>query len=345
MKATIAVPTKNRTKYLDEVFAGALGQHYDDYEILVGDSSDQDDVYEKIKSLGPDKKIRYVRYPPFATQPWKFTQMLKEAKGEWMTFLGDDDLLDPDYLQVLMGHAEGQPNATIILNRFREINGEGKLLRLDPLHKTVMSPAEFLSRLFLPSRDFFKMNITGPLFRREILLQEGGFPELPNCWHTDILGWARVGSRGLAIFEKRSLCGVRVHYGSLTSTSFNDDVEDLIQTSQGLEEIVSGLLTRMESELTTAEDVRFLKTARQNLHTYARRHIGRAFDRGFVGLLSKDDRELSEKLAHMFKRMQAMKIPVFGSAYIYSFLRLLNYSLRRPLLDALVRYKIRKLCS
>ena len=59
MKATIAVPTKNRTKYLDAVFAGALAQHYDDYEILVGDSSDQDDVYEKVKSLGSDKKIHY----------------------------------------------------------------------------------------------------------------------------------------------------------------------------------------------------------------------------------------------------------------------------------------------
>jgi len=108
-----------------------------------------------------------------------------------------------------------------------------------------------------------------------------------------------VASRGLAIFEPGALCSIRVHQDSATSV-FDDDWEALIKSAQGLEEIVSGLITRMESEITTAEDTEFLKTARKNLHAYSIRHIGRAFDHGFLKLLSQDDPKLPEKLSRLF---------------------------------------------
>jgi len=156
MKVTIAIPPHNRTTYLDKVFTGALSQRYDDYEILVSDSSSNDEVQEKVRSYGHEDRIRFIQYSPSLNQPQKFNEMIKEARGEWVVFLGDDDSLDSDFLPVLMGHASREPRAAIILCRFRAINEHGKLLRLDAVHKKVISSAEFLSHLFLPSKDFLK---------------------------------------------------------------------------------------------------------------------------------------------------------------------------------------------
>lgn len=344
MKVTIGIPPHGRITYLDEVFKSALSQRYGDYEIIVGDSSPDDSVYKKVRSLGSQGRIRYIRYPHATSQPQKFNEMLKEARGEWMAFLGDDDSFDPDFLKVMMAHAEEVRRATILLCRFRVINSRGKLLRVDPLNKAVMSPSEFLSRLFLPAKEFFTMNITGPLFRRDILLEEGGFELLSHHWHTDIIGWAKVGSRGSAIFEERPLCSIRVHSHSETS-SFQDNLDALIQTSQDFEKIMTSVLTKVESEITDEQDRKFIKIAKQNLHIYASRHIGRAFDHGFLNLLSQDSQNLHGKLENLFERMRKMEIPVFLSARFYPYLAVLNYSVRQLALNALIWCKLKKQCS
>jgi len=93
------------------------------------------------------------------------------------------------------------------------------------------------------------------------------------------------------------------------------------------------------------EDAEFLETAKKNLHAYAMRHIGRAFDHGFLDLLSKDSPDLPKKMSQLSKRMREMEVPVFQSALIYPYLGFLNYTFRRPLLNALIRCKLRKQCS
>jgi hypothetical protein len=261
-----------------------------------------------------------------------------------MTYLCDDDLLDTDYLSILMEHAKSQPLATLIRPRFKIIDGDGKLLRMDPVSKIMMRPAEFLSHLFLPGGKFFKMNVSGILFHRKTFLEEGGFREFLTAWHSDLLAWAILGSRGMCIFEKRSLASVRVHPNSQTST-YDESIQAAIQTNLGVTDVIERLLKRLNQEVTTTADLEFIRSAERNFRGYMRRHLTRVFDHGFITVLSTDRPGLEESMKSLFENMKKMEVPMFQSAWFYPWLGRLKYSKRRPLLEALKQYKIKKWCS
>ena len=343
MRATIAIPAHNSTKYCEEAFAGAMRQNFEDYEVVVADSSDHDSVQEKVEPYLTDGKARYLRLPPETEFLVKLNILLKSAQGEWMTYLCDDDTLREDYLSVMMKHAESQPQATLIRCRFEIIDGEGHLLRMDPGSKEVMGPAEFLSRLFLPEKKFFKMNISGVLFHRKTFLEEGGFREFPLAWHADLLSWALIGSRGLCIFEKKCLTEIRVHPDSQNSV-YDEDLLKAVQTNSGVSDALEHILKRLEQEVTTFKDRKFLEAAKKNVKHYMRRHLSRAFDHGFMAALSTDRPGIGEYVGSWLEKMKQMGVPRFKSALVYSCLGHLAYPVRRPVLDVFKRYKTRKWC-
>lgn len=344
MKVTIAIPTYNRTQYLDQVLAGATQQTFHDYEILIGDSSSNDNVLEHVEPYFTDGRMRYLRLPPATTLLSKLNELLDKALGEWMVFLCDDDLLDADYLNVLMEHVRHEPLATLVRCRFKIIDGEGNLLRLDPVCQSVMRPSEFLSHLFLPERKFFKMNVSAILFRRQTLLEEGGFREFPLAWHSDLLAWALVGSRGLSLFEKQCLASIRVHPDSQTS-SYGQDMMKALQTNFGVNDALKHLFARLGQEVTDPEDRALVRVAERNAKNYMLRHLTRIFDHGFLEALSTDRPGLNDHVESLLEQMTRMGVPRFKSEFVYSCLGQLAYPVRRPMLDALKWCKTKKWCS
>lgn len=97
---SVVLPTLNRAGYLAWAIRSVLNQTFEDFELVVSDNSSTDDTETVVKSFS-DKRMRYVKtektLPMYDS--WEFA--LGEAKGEYVTFLGDDDAHSRIYLESL----------------------------------------------------------------------------------------------------------------------------------------------------------------------------------------------------------------------------------------------------
>jgi hypothetical protein len=94
---SIVIPTRNRANLLRYALESALGQQVDDFEIVVSDNHSSDGTRE-IAEVARDPRVRYVRTPTDLSMPdsWEFA--LSHARGDFVTYLCDDDALCPSTL-------------------------------------------------------------------------------------------------------------------------------------------------------------------------------------------------------------------------------------------------------
>jgi glycosyltransferase involved in cell wall biosynthesis len=97
---SIVVPTRSRAHLLRYALQSALAQTFDDYEILVCDNNSTDDTPDVVRQY-PDRRIRYVRTDRSLSMPdnWEFA--LGQTRGEYVTYLSDDDAIHPRLLASL----------------------------------------------------------------------------------------------------------------------------------------------------------------------------------------------------------------------------------------------------
>jgi hypothetical protein len=91
---SIVMPTRNRAQLLRFALQSALDQPYDDLEILVSDNDSHDDT-PAVAQRFRDPRVRYIRTPETLAMPdsWEFA--LAHARGDYVTFLCDDDAFTP----------------------------------------------------------------------------------------------------------------------------------------------------------------------------------------------------------------------------------------------------------
>jgi glycosyltransferase involved in cell wall biosynthesis len=97
---SIVMPTRNRGHLLPYALQSALDQKFDDYEIVVVDNCSSDATPKVVQQLG-GARVRYVRTDRTLAMHdnWEFA--LTQARGEWITFLSDDDALYPQALATI----------------------------------------------------------------------------------------------------------------------------------------------------------------------------------------------------------------------------------------------------
>ncbi len=99
-KVSIIIPTYNRQSYLSGVIKSVLDQTFDDFEVVLIDDGSTDqtkEVVEKYINTQPDK-IKYFyqgNKGPSAAR----NNGIKQASGEYIAFLDDDDEWLPDKLK------------------------------------------------------------------------------------------------------------------------------------------------------------------------------------------------------------------------------------------------------
>ncbi|HXG30079.1 MAG TPA: glycosyltransferase family 2 protein, partial [Thermodesulfobacteriota bacterium] len=103
---SIVIPTRNRAHLLRYALESALGQGFDDYEVVVSDNSSEDDTAHVVRELGTSG-VRYVRTGSPLSMPdhWEFA--LDHTEGQYITYLCDDDALCPDALERVADAIEG----------------------------------------------------------------------------------------------------------------------------------------------------------------------------------------------------------------------------------------------
>jgi O-antigen biosynthesis protein len=150
---------------LEEAIKSVLAQAYENWElVLIDDGSSDADLLRALPSLAArDRRIILKNLGKHEGISAASNRGLALARGEWVTFLDHDDVLEPDALFQIVNLLQAHPDADLIYSDEDKLGEDG----FDaPLFKPDWSPDFFLS-----------YNYVGHLtaMRRDIVQKAGGF--------------------------------------------------------------------------------------------------------------------------------------------------------------------------
>lgn len=110
-KVTVLISTYNRPQYLAEAIESVVNQRYQNWELIILNDGgvDVEDVVAKFA----DPRIIYVPDNVNRGAARRFNQGLNMARGEYVTYLGDDDLFYPNHIEVLAKALDENPNIAL----------------------------------------------------------------------------------------------------------------------------------------------------------------------------------------------------------------------------------------
>ena len=164
---SVVLPTYNRCDLLAEALRSVVGQSYSNWELLVIDDGSTEPVEATVKSFS-DQRITYHRQMNQGASVAR-NLGIQIAKGEYVTFLDSDDMMEPTCLAEKVGLAQLRPDAGVIGGGCRYMDFDGNLL------SSYTRPRKSINYDDLAVWTAFP-GATGNIFsKREILLRVGGF--------------------------------------------------------------------------------------------------------------------------------------------------------------------------
>lgn len=209
---TLAIPTYNRSRYLHELLLVLHDQVVREsrVELIISDNASPDDtpaVVAEFQQRG--LPLRYLRNPDNIGADGNFLQCFEQARGKYFWLFGDDDVLLPGALRLLVERLASHTYDLVYVNSFpleistalREVQGPLKV-------KDSSNAGVFASNVHI-----YLSFITGNIIHKEAALRglERPASELRNS-NLLQLGWTYAAlnqyRRGLVVKDK--LIGARV---------------------------------------------------------------------------------------------------------------------------------------
>ncbi len=176
---TVIIPTRNRAEYLEAAIATALNQPASDFELVVSDNHSEDRTAEML-SAKADPRLRVIRPPRPLAMVQHFEWVLRQARGEWITVLGDDDGLMPFFFEFADALTRGPgadfdvaygPKPAYQWPGLESLYGPN-VIRFDSYSgRTAEDSADVMERVAYGDESYFghAQFYTGTLFRRSLL--------------------------------------------------------------------------------------------------------------------------------------------------------------------------------
>jgi glycosyltransferase involved in cell wall biosynthesis len=137
---SVIIPTRNRLAFLKEAVASVSSQDFADCELVVVDDASEDGTWAWLSSL-QDPKICIFRPAQHGERSAARNLGLRQARGKYVLFLDDDDLLAPGALSYLHAKAERYPKALAVVGARISFDAQGNWYRPTHPRWTVKSKA------------------------------------------------------------------------------------------------------------------------------------------------------------------------------------------------------------
>jgi glycosyltransferase involved in cell wall biosynthesis len=214
---SIVIPTRNRAHLLGQALRSARDQTWRDREIIVIDEASDDDTQAMLARDFPD--IRVVRHAVPRGPSGARNAGVAAARGDWMFFWDDDDLMHPGHLAALMQAQHAAPADTLISGRVRSFTAMDGDVRLSPV---VCAPADRSAMATL--EEFIQPHRRGSLTLSTVLWPEALCRAVP--WDEKLSINEDVDFFGRAVLAGYRIAGrpvgmmyIRQHQGERASTN------------------------------------------------------------------------------------------------------------------------------
>lgn len=224
IKITVGIVTYNRPDFLKQAIQSVLTQSFTNFELLISNDYVADKITLEDLGIDQDHRIKIINQEVNLGEIRNLNYLLEIAQGEWFVWLGDDDLLHPEFLMLssnAIRKSEDQNLVAFYSNYISASNPVGlfpNLLKLN--HCKYYEPSKFL--LDYSSR---KINLVGcyGVMLTAALRNIGGIPHLGNSFgpYSDTLIPILLTEYGNICWIDEALIFFRAHPESMSNNSMD----------------------------------------------------------------------------------------------------------------------------
>lgn len=206
-KYSIILPVRNGIQYVKECVTSILSQEYTVFNLHVLDNCSTDGTSEWIRSLTDPRIIFLPADKPLSIEE-NWARIKSISKNEFMTMIGHDDVLLPNYLNTVDALINQYPSASLYQTHFDYIDSNGKKIKpCKPMPVKETAPA-FLSAFLTNSVDIMG---TGFMMRSADYDQAGGIPNYPNLLFADLELWITISAIAFKATAPETCFHYRLH--------------------------------------------------------------------------------------------------------------------------------------
>ncbi|HEV7877817.1 glycosyltransferase family 2 protein [Bradyrhizobium sp.] len=279
---SVVLAVRNGWPYVEECVESVLAQSYPHFDLIVLDNQSTDNTVAWL-STKSDSRIRlYASAEPLSiVESWGRVKDVE--KHEYMTLIGHDDMLDPDFLATVKALIGRYPDAALYQTGSRFINSEGKTIRSCIPVPQRETAAQYLKTRFTFRRDTFG---TGFVMRSADYDRIGGLPRFEKLFFADDALWLSLFSRSYKAADLGEHFSVRIHPNSESGSTLSAWPSILT----GLEQFSGFLKTYIQADpearcVFDEYGAGFMLTYHRNIYIFAlveASQAGRRIDRGII---------------------------------------------------------------
>ncbi|MEX2593379.1 MAG: glycosyltransferase [Anditalea sp.] len=223
IKFSICIPAY-KSKYLKDCIQSILKQSEDNFELIILNDCSPEPV-EEIISQFQDRRIHYHKNEKNVgavnlVDNWN--KCLSLAIGEFVVIMGDDDLLESNYLEEFSKLITAYPDLEVYHCRSKIINDEGEPVMLTPSCPSFEGVYNSIWHRLNQLRSNY---ISDYMYRVRSLKEREGFYYLPLAWGSDdITAFIASAEKGIA-HSNKPVFNYRNNRLSITSTG--NDLEKM----------------------------------------------------------------------------------------------------------------------
>lgn len=126
---SVVLPVYNGADMVVGSIESVLAQTYEYFELIVINDGSTDNTAEVLESLrGRDKRLRIV-HQENQKLPRTLSNGFRLARGEYLTWTSDDNLMKPDFLEKMVGSLRAQPQKDMVYANVDIIDADGSYFR------------------------------------------------------------------------------------------------------------------------------------------------------------------------------------------------------------------------
>jgi glycosyltransferase involved in cell wall biosynthesis len=213
---SIGIPAY-KSRDLKECIDSILAQTYKDFELIIVNDCSPDPIDDIITQYN-DSRIRYYKNEKnfgavHVVDNWN--KCLSFAERDYFILMGDDDKMEPNYLNRFINLINNYPELNVFHCRSIIIDKSSMPVRLTPINPCYEDIYDYIINCLEGKREQF---VSDFVYRTSALRDKGGYYKLPLGWCSDYLtSFVLSENKGIA-HTNELLFNYRTHNVNITST-------------------------------------------------------------------------------------------------------------------------------